>query len=1088
MLTDVIGAVAVLFVAVLTKDLPVDASAAIAVVVLLVYTLIRAIVFWTSSTTPSSERTPSIDRHAPRMMTEDTIELETPVVAETPEFDRYSPSEMQPEITIRATPPQFTGEQKSDLKAKKIAMQQKNSEDHTFYLGLALLFMSVSFAMFGMAFDQDSKRNFAGRGALPLRCTNTPADTPELTQLREGSSVLVYCPEACPLPANNRPSDTALWGSGHYTDDSQICLAAKHIGVVPNTLMRLTIHGAQDLFCPAATSSGVSSQAYTAWHRSYSLGTNHTGKWQMPPADTSCNKKLCVAITYADEDALWMVTLGEEHRPKNNSVVVVSGLPEKRAWIVHYHPHVTRHNIVVLTHAFVGPHRFKPAEVDSEGYRVWAYVDMLPKNRRDHPDNVKQTVDAADAADAAADTAAAAAAEAAARAASGADTRDADAAAPRRRKGPKVTIPSGDSGVDVTFEQLQEADQEHNQREGADDATQREQRQRRLAEQRWAERKRRDRKRREKAEDERRRREQPAGAAAGETQGSSGQPSQQLEALWQQVLAAGLTTEGAIDGMRRYMKLGRFDEAHYLRMWSQRLNEHTNGAPPGGESVPGSAEWATEVENEFEMLLQEETVGWIHRKGSAYGPRGWARQMCLTTSEMMCDEVSFSSLNEAQEACRLYNDCEGVTMTTWYTSHATRLSADGPSKWQLRDGLRSAHGTEESYEKVDLSVGLSNRRQLSSGGSGSCRQITGSRADCCAAFTYDRGACSPAVTNVFPSGHGCEDATTINVNDWDDEQFDCELLVRAARGELMDTRDFLGEDGPLSDEEVSRRSGNHASGARNTRGARRLTDSRGVPLSAEQQLENRAAVNRANRAHTHNNNNLPSNKRHPTSYPTTPNTPNTPNTPKTNAKGEVEIIRSPGRLLGAPGMQGGVDDTAIIEQWTSASFDKAVDEKHGNVKHAVRHRTPERINSFFKWLLQEGAQISAHIDSSGGMRAARAIRNQETIVEIPDSAMMFSTFATVRRSCRSCTLVCVDCRVCRWLPLRVSNVSVSRSLLARPSCCPSPPRITSSTSSASRISPSTDSMLSTAICSGRNSSSSPRTRTISSQLSRSSCR
>jgi TPR repeat protein len=130
-----------------------------------------------------------------------------------------------------------------------------------------------------------------------------------------------------------------------------------------------------------------------------------------------------------------------------------------------------------------------------------------------------------------------------------------------------------------------------------------------------------------------------------------------------------------------------------------------NGTATAEESVDAGANEQTKAQAaRMETVVGEPTFGWIHQRGSAYGPRGWARQVCLSGSEMQCDEVSFESLGDAQDACSLYTDCSGVTHTTWYTSAATRHSADGPLKWQLRDGDKSNHATEESYEKVDLAA------------------------------------------------------------------------------------------------------------------------------------------------------------------------------------------------------------------------------------------------------------------------------------------------------------------------------------------------------------------------------------------------
>jgi hypothetical protein len=758
-----------------------------------------------------------------------------------------------------------------------------------------------------------------------------------------------------------------LWGSGHYTDDSRICLAAKHIGIPDNTAMRLTIRGRQKVFCPTFSKKGFSSQPFLNWHRSYSISTNHTGEWSEIPADHSCDKQFSVAITYADEDSIWMVAVSEEHLPPDDSVVVVSGLPEKRAWIVRHQPHKTRRNIALLVHAFVGPHRFTPEQVDAEGYRVWTKMDLESSSRRDHPSNAE--AGAAGGNFGRRDRAGGTKGRGSVGGGHESRTRNNNG---RRGDQPLPIEPLPRRGVvveDVTMEQLRHADSaadpdrevrqamhevDHAERMGRDERMEEQKdREVRLREQREQERDGRDiaRRRRKKAENERKmarlaqqqqqqqqqqqtsptsdtprteprrepRREGVAGSEPSEEDEELWQRA--LEELWQRAIAVGLTTAAAVEGMRKYVTTGRFSVKYYIQMWSKRLKSW-------------KAKEAHRVAMEAAML--EPTVGWIHRRGAAYGPRGWARQVCLSDSEMQCDEVSFESLGDAQDACSLYTDCSGVTHTTWYTSAATRHSADGPLKWQLRDGDKSDHAMEDSYEKVDLANGMGARQQLGSGVG--CRQITsGRKADCCAAFTYDHGACSPSLADVFESGFSCEDSNWISQNDQQEDAlliFDCELLVRSARGELS-LEEESEEELDFEDGQVRQRGGHDSNTGSNTgSSSNKIVDERGV-------------------------------------------------------------VRQPGRMLGESGMRGGIDDKELIEQWAGHGNDNSVDKKHGNVKHPVRHRTPARLTSFYTWLLSEGAQISALIDSSGGLRAARNIRNKETIVEIPDSAMMFSSFATV---------------------------------------------------------------------------------------------
>lgn len=99
--------------------------------------------------------------------------------------------------------------------------------------------------------------------------TNVSCDTqpnqPPFSGLAVGAQALVACPANCP----NRGR---LWGSDIYTDDSQICLAALHSGVIGASggTFWLSIVTGQSSY-KAVVRNGVSSAAFGAWSRSFSL-------------------------------------------------------------------------------------------------------------------------------------------------------------------------------------------------------------------------------------------------------------------------------------------------------------------------------------------------------------------------------------------------------------------------------------------------------------------------------------------------------------------------------------------------------------------------------------------------------------------------------------------------------------------------------------------------------------------------------------------------------------------------------------------------------------------------------------------------
>jgi hypothetical protein len=81
-----------------------------------------------------------------------------------------------------------------------------------------------------------------------------------------GAMIRVVC------EANGRAS--AIWGTLVYTDDSSICTAAAHaglIGVVGGGEVTFMIQGRQANY-PGTTKNGVTSNSYGAWNRGFSFG------------------------------------------------------------------------------------------------------------------------------------------------------------------------------------------------------------------------------------------------------------------------------------------------------------------------------------------------------------------------------------------------------------------------------------------------------------------------------------------------------------------------------------------------------------------------------------------------------------------------------------------------------------------------------------------------------------------------------------------------------------------------------------------------------------------------------------------------
>ena len=70
------------------------------------------------------------------------------------------------------------------------------------------------------------------RGAATLTCGTKAMDLPGI----EGSVLYAFCPGGC------AGADTPIWGTDIYTDDSPVCMAAVHAGVLPKMVSAQPTH------------------------------------------------------------------------------------------------------------------------------------------------------------------------------------------------------------------------------------------------------------------------------------------------------------------------------------------------------------------------------------------------------------------------------------------------------------------------------------------------------------------------------------------------------------------------------------------------------------------------------------------------------------------------------------------------------------------------------------------------------------------------------------------------------------------------------------------------------------------------------
>jgi hypothetical protein len=106
--------------------------------------------------------------------------------------------------------------------------------------------------------------------AIEIACATTARGT-ELREIAIGTSVAITCPAGC-------GSGAAVWGSDVYTDDSSICTAAGHAGVVD--LARggaaiLTVLAGESSY-PGTTRNGVTTRNWGSWGRSFAFETRST--------------------------------------------------------------------------------------------------------------------------------------------------------------------------------------------------------------------------------------------------------------------------------------------------------------------------------------------------------------------------------------------------------------------------------------------------------------------------------------------------------------------------------------------------------------------------------------------------------------------------------------------------------------------------------------------------------------------------------------------------------------------------------------------------------------------------------------------
>ncbi len=109
-----------------------------------------------------------------------------------------------------------------------------------------------------------------------LAC-DTQARSAALSGVAVGASTDVWCPPGC-------TRDIAVWGTDLYTDDSSVCRAAIHAGVIDAARggpFVITIHGSHSAYA-GSTRHGVTTRSWGSWNRSFTVAPAGTAPGAPP--------------------------------------------------------------------------------------------------------------------------------------------------------------------------------------------------------------------------------------------------------------------------------------------------------------------------------------------------------------------------------------------------------------------------------------------------------------------------------------------------------------------------------------------------------------------------------------------------------------------------------------------------------------------------------------------------------------------------------------------------------------------------------------------------------------------------------------
>src|SRR3989344_5357842 len=171
---------------------------------------------------------------------------------------------------------------------------------------------------------------FKGKSTTGKAVSDSPCPTSAQAQRGQTGSFSCYCSGA----------SGTIWGTGTYTDDSNICNAAKHSGLTIPGSVTYTIASGQSSYS-GTTQNGITSASYGSWAGSFTIGAGTTPPpttTQSRPTITSTispstlgiNEQASFSFTATDPDSdiarLWIqVWKSQDTSNVNNFVSSMSG-------------------------------------------------------------------------------------------------------------------------------------------------------------------------------------------------------------------------------------------------------------------------------------------------------------------------------------------------------------------------------------------------------------------------------------------------------------------------------------------------------------------------------------------------------------------------------------------------------------------------------------------------------------------------------------------------------------------------------------------------------------------------------------------